>query len=202
MPWDLQPTLTGSLVQLEPLTPAHHDALLAVAAPSEIWDYWPWVVGSDAASFDAWFEHALGRPGDDGGYHFATIWRPTGEPIGSTSFCTVREHDRGIEIGWTWVTPRFWGTGANTEAKLLQLQYAFEALDCIRVEWDTYADNARSRAALTALGAKLDGIWRSYNLRPADGSRHDSAYYSVIDGEWPTVKESLQERVARAVARP
>lgn len=199
MTWNLQPTLTGSLVQLEPLSPAHRDGLLAVAQPPEIWDYWPWVVGADEAAFDTWFEHALGTPGEGEGYHFATIWRATGEPIGSTSFCTVREENRGVEIGWTWVTPRFWGTAANTEAKLLQLQYAFETLDCIRVEWDTYGDNARSRAALTALGAKLDGVWRNFNIRPADGTIHDSAFYSVIDAEWPAVNEHLQARVARAV---
>ena len=199
MDWDLQPTLAGALVTLEPLSRGHRDELFAAAQPPEIWEYWPMVVGADAAAFDHWFEDALA--GRDDGFHFSTIWRPTGELIGSTSFCTVREEDRGIEIGWTWITPRFWGTGANTEAKLLQLQYAFEPLRCIRVEWDTYADNARSRAALEALGAKLDGVWRNYNVRPADGSVHDSAFYSVIDSEWPAVKQNLRARVTHALPR-
>jgi N-acetyltransferase len=193
--WDLQPTLSGELVTLEPLALRHRDALLTAAHAPEIWTYWPWVVGADAESFDAWFVHALGGPerGDD--FHFATVWRATGDPIGSTSFCTARPDDRGIEIGWTWVTPSFWGQGANTEAKYLQLQYAFETLRCIRVEWDTYGDNARSRAALERLGARLDGVWRNYNIRAADGRVHDSAFYSVIDSEWPHVKQGLKSRL-------
>jgi RimJ/RimL family protein N-acetyltransferase len=188
MAWDLQPTLTGELVSLVPLSVRHRDALLAVARPSEIWDYWTVVVGADEDAFDAWLVSALGDPW---AFHLSMVWRATGELIGSTSFLP-REDDRNMEIGWTWITPRFWGTGANTEAKFLQLEYAFETLKCIRVMWDTYADNGRSRAALERLGAKLDGLQRNYNIRRADGTIHDSAFYSMIDSEWPAVKERLR----------
>ena len=197
--WNLQPTLSGRIVRLEPLAPQHHDGLRAAAAPAEIWDYWSFNAGESDAAFDRWFERSLAEAREPGGdAHFATILQATGEPVGSTSFCTVRERDLGLEIGWTWLTPSVWGTGANTEAKFLQLQYAFETLHCIRVDWDTYEQNARSRAALTKLGATFEGIWRNYAVRETDGSKVSSAFYSVIDDEWPTVRANLIDRIARA----
>jgi RimJ/RimL family protein N-acetyltransferase len=197
--WNLQPTLRGRIVRLEPLAPEHHDGLRAAAAPPEIWTHWSFNAGASDAAFDAWFERSIAEaqmPAGDA--HFATILQASGEPVGSTSFCTIREADRGLEIGWTWLTPAVWGTGVNTEAKFLQLQYAFETLHCIRVEWDTYEQNARSRAALTKLGATCEGVWRNYSIREADGSKVSSAFYSVIDDEWPTVRANLIYRIARA----
>lgn len=186
-------------MRLEPLAATHHDGLRAAAAPPEIWDHWSFNAGKSDEAFDRWFDGAIAdavQPGGDA--HFATILQASGEPVGSTSFCTIREEDRGLEIGWTWLTPAVWGTGANTEAKFLQLQYAFETLGAIRVDWDTYERNARSRAALTKLGATFEGVWRNYSIRHEDGSKVSSAFYSVIDDEWPTVRANLISRIARA----
>jgi RimJ/RimL family protein N-acetyltransferase len=196
--WDLQPTLVGEIVRLEPLADDHHDGLRVAAGPPEIWDYWSFNAGKSDEAFDEWFDDAIAEAAAGGDSHFATILQATGAPIGSTSFCTVREDDRAVEIGWTWLTPIAWGTGANTEAKFLQLQYAFETLDCIRVDWDTYADNARSRAALEKLGATFEGILRNWSIREEDGSKVSSAFYSVIDDEWPTVKANLMDKLAHA----
>lgn len=196
--WDLQPTLVGQIVRLEPLAARHHDELREVASPPEIWDYWSFNAGESDAAFDKWFKTCIEEARAGGDAHFATILQSSGQPVGSTSFCTVREEDRGLEIGWTWLTPAVWGTGANTEAKFLQLQYAFETLGCIRVEWDTYEQNARSRAALSKLGATFEGVWRNYSIRETDGSKVSSAFYSVIDDEWPTVRANLVDRIARA----
>jgi N-acetyltransferase len=190
--WNLQPTLVGKFVRLEPLAPQHRDGLFEVAGPAEIWEYWPFNPGASAQAFDDWFEGALHGDGDA---HFATISQQTGLPVGSTSFCTVREQDRGLEIGWTWLTPPAWGTGANTEAKFLQLRYAFEELGCIRVDFDTYAENARSRAALARLPAQFEGVWRNFSIRESDGSKRSSAFYSVIDDEWPAVRANLMARI-------
>lgn len=190
--------LAGNIVRLEPLAAAHRDGLRAAAAPPEIWDYWSFNAGANDAVFDAWFDGAVAEAAAGGDAHFATILQASGEPIGSTSFCEVHEQDRGLEIGWTWLTPAAWGTGANTEAKFLQLRYAFEVLGCIRVQWDTYEHNGRSRAALTKLGATLEGVLRNYSIRQDDGSKVSSAIYSVIDDEWPTVRASLTARIARA----
>lgn len=195
--WNLQPTLTGQIVRLEPLAREHQHALRAAAAPPEIWDYWSFSAGKSDEAFDRWFDGAIADAAD-GDAHFATILQASGEPVGSTSFCTIREEDRGLEIGWTWLTPAVWGTGANTEAKFLQLQYAFETLGAIRVDWDTYERNARSRASLIKLGATFEGVWRNYSIRDEDGSKVSSAFYSVIDDEWPTVRANLIDRIARA----
>jgi RimJ/RimL family protein N-acetyltransferase len=196
--WELHPTLQGRIVRLEPLGDDHHDALRVAAAPPEIWDYWSFNAGKSDDAFDEWFDDAIAEAAAGGDAHFATILQATGQPVGSTSFCTVREDDRAVEIGWTWLTPSVWGTGANTEAKFLQLQYAFETLDCIRVDWDTYATNARSRAALEKLGATFEGVLRNWSIREEDGSKVSSAFYSVIDDEWPTVRANLIARIARA----
>jgi RimJ/RimL family protein N-acetyltransferase len=196
--WDLQPILIGEIVRLEPLAPHHRDGLLIVSQLPEIWEYWPVNPGASEAAFDDWFEDCISAAEEGGDAHFATVLQATGEPVGSTSFCTAREEDLGIEIGWTWLTPAAWGTGANTEAKFLQLRYAFETLKCIRVDFDTYEENTRSRAALAALPAKFEGIWRNFSIRESDGSKRSSAFYSVIDDEWPTVRENLIARIADA----
>jgi RimJ/RimL family protein N-acetyltransferase len=112
--------------------------------------------------------------------------------IGGSAFVTLRPEHRGLEIGWTWLTPTAWETGANVEAKLLMLQHAFDRLGCMRVEFKTEARNERSRAALAALPAQYEGVFRKHVLRPY-GIR-DSAYYSVVDDEWPAVKANLVRR--------
>jgi len=126
---------------------------------------------------------------------FATVWRPTGRVVGSTRFMALRPVHRGLEIGWTWLDPRIWRTGANVEAKLLMLTHAFETVDCIRVEFKTDARNERSRAALAALPASFEGVFRNHMVMPY-GLR-DSAYYSVIADDWPRVRANLRERLHR-----
>ena len=99
-----------------------------------------------------------------------------------------------LEIGWTWLAPAYWQTGANVEAKLLMLEHAFEDLGCLRVEFKTDASNERSRAALAALPAQFEGVFRKHML-VRGGERRDSAYYSIIDDEWPEVRENLERRL-------
>lgn len=125
---------------------------------------------------------------------FATLDRSTGSAIGSTSFHDFYPQDLVVEIGATWLTPSAWGSGANVEAKLLMLGHAFETLGCVRVEFKTDARNERSRAALAAIPAQFEGIMRNHKFTPDVGLR-DSAYYSVIDSEWPAVRAALEERL-------
>jgi hypothetical protein len=105
------------------------------------------------------------------------------------------EHRR-VEIGWTWVAPAWQGSGANGEAKLLLLEHAFERLGCRRVEFKTDSLNERSRAALLKIGATFEGILRNHMIM-ADGRQRHSAYYSVLDSEWPAVRERLAAEVRR-----
>ena len=119
-----------------------------------------------------------------------------GELVGSTRFLNVRPADRVVEIGWTWLNPSAWGTGANVESKLLLMTHAFEQLQCLRVELKTDARNRRSRAAIAAIPAQFEGILRKHMTVPDIGVR-DSAYYSVIDEEWPAVRANLERRRRR-----
>jgi RimJ/RimL family protein N-acetyltransferase len=197
--WEnLSVRMAGRLVVLEPLGPAHADGLFPVAGPDEIWDWWPFHPATDRDRFDAWLTDALRAVDAGREARFATLDARTLRPLGSTSYCTLRPDHRGLEIGWTWLTPAAWGTGVNAEAKLLQLRHAFETLGVQRVEFETDEQNARSRRALEALPARHEGVLRDHKLL-ADGRRRSSAVYSVIAPEWPSVRANLERRVARAV---
>jgi RimJ/RimL family protein N-acetyltransferase len=126
---------------------------------------------------------------------FAVLEASSGRPIGSTSYLTLRPAHRGLEVGWTWLAPAAWGTGANVEAKLLLLEHAFERLGCMRVEFKTDARNERARRALAALPARFEGVSLKHML-VRDGVVRDSAYYSVTDDEWPAVKTALLARLS------
>lgn len=186
--------LEGRIVVLEPLAPAHEQGLRAAAADPAVWR---WMIsdGSTDEGFAAWFDAALagGRAGIE--VPFAVLERASSEPVGSTRFLTLRPEHRGLEIGYTWLASSAWGTGANVEAKLLLLGHAFERLGCIRVEFKTDALNERSRAALEALPARFEGIFQSHMLAQ-EGRRRDSAYYAVVDADWPDVKANLLQRLS------
>ncbi len=193
--WDeLTARLEGEIVVLEPLEARHEDGLFAAAQNPEIWK-WLAPIGNSRGFFSAWMAASLAesRAGREG--VFATIDRTSGKPIGSTRYLNIREAHRGVEIGWTWLSPSLWRTGANVEAKLLMLEHAFERLRCMRVEFKTDARNERSRVSLAALPARFEGILRKHMLMPGVGVR-DSAYYSVIEQEWPQVRGSLERRLA------
>jgi len=197
--WDLTPRLNGKIVILEPLGREHADALLEASRPQEIWDWWS-VDMSTPDAFRAWFDDALAASEQGTRAHFATLDARTGVPVGSTSFMTVRPEHAGLEIGWTWLAPAAWRTGANVEAKLLMLRHAFDALGCQRVEFSTNARNERSRRALEALPAQFEGVRRDDRILH-DGSRRSSAVYSILDCEWADVAASLTARVAAHSAR-
>lgn len=195
--WEsLTTRLEGQLVVLEPLAARHEQALFEAAQHPEIWT-WLAPIGDSREYFSAWLEASLAEAAAGREGVFATVDRASGTPVGSTRYMNVREPHRGVEIGWTWLTPAMWGTGANIEAKLLMLAHAFEHLRCMRVEFKTDARNERSRAALEALPARFEGIFRKHMLMPGVGVR-DSAYYSVIDDDWPAVHANLKRRLALA----
>jgi RimJ/RimL family protein N-acetyltransferase len=154
----------------------------------------PYDASESGGTFHAWLEDALAasEAGTEGA--FATVDVQTGRHVGSTRYLALRPDHRVLEIGWTWLSPACWQTGANVEAKLLMLEHAFEDLGCLRVEFKTDARNERSRAALAALPAQFEGVFRKHML-VRGGERRDSAYYSIIDDEWPEVRENLQRRL-------
>jgi RimJ/RimL family protein N-acetyltransferase len=186
------PTLEGGLVRLEPLGSQHLDDLWVASRSPEVWRWLPIHQPHDRESLQAWLDEALSGPY----LPFATIRLATGRAIGSTRFLALRPEHRSLEIGWTWLARPAWSTGANVEAKLLQLTHAFEAWGCRRVELKTDALNARSRGAMEALGARFEGIHRKHML-VRGGENRDSAWYSIVDDEWPPVKTGLAERLER-----
>jgi len=117
--------------------------------------------------------------------------------VGSTRFLALRPEHGSVEIGWTWLDPSVWSTGVNVEAKLLMLRHAFEVWGCRRVELKTDASNERSRGAMEAMGATFEGIHRKHML-VRDGENRDSAWYSIVDDEWPEVRAGLSARLAGA----
>lgn len=182
----------GRIVTLEPLAREHADGLRAAAADERTWRF---MITTDVERWLAWSfaDHEAGNRVQFAVLHEGTI-------VGSTSYLSlVPEHLR-LEIGNTWLNPSAWGTGANTEAKYLLLRHAFETLGCRRVEFKTDALNARARAALAALPAQFEGIHRKHML-VRGRERRDSAWYAVIDDDWPGVKRALEARIADAECR-
>jgi RimJ/RimL family protein N-acetyltransferase len=186
-------TLTGRHVRLEPIEERHRDHLLAAAAEdpetfrytlSELWrgeEAWPaYLADALHPQFLTW----------------ATALASTGEAIGSTRFGDISPHDGRVEIGWTWIAPSHQRTAVNTEAKLLQLAYAFEELGATRVALKTDARNERSQRAIERIGGVREGVLRKH-LRLPDGFIRDTVYYSILADEWPDARRRLEERLDR-----
>lgn len=191
--WErLAERLAGAIVVLEPLEPRHAEGLRRAAAHPEIWTLFSIDASSD---FEAWLENARAQQARGEEVPFTTIDAGSGEVLGSTRFLALRPEHKSLEIGGTWLAPHAWRSGANVEAKLLQLTHAFETLGCVRVELKTDARNERSRRAMEAIPAQFEGIHRRHRIERY--GRRDSAWYSVIVDEWPEVKANLERRLSR-----
>lgn len=189
----LRTQLEGSLIRLEPLAAEHGPALWEAAQGRRIWR-WTTHIADRREDFDAWLDSSLAEDPTEK-TTFATVLCATGSAVGSTSFHRYRPQDGVVEVGSTWLNQSQWGTGANVEAKLLMLDHAFTELGCVRVEFKTDARNERSRAALEAIPAQFEGILRK-QINIAGVGVRDSAFFSVIDDEWPEVRARLEARLA------
>jgi len=187
--WVVPVVLEGQLVRLEPLSLAHLDDLAAVGLGPAIWHF-TIARPMDRDGLRAWLSGVLAAAASGGELPFATIDLASGRAVGSTRFMAIAPEHRRLEVGWTWLAPAWQRRGLNREAKLLQLEHAFERLGAIRVEFKTDATNERARAALEGIGARFEGIFRNHMVMP-DGRLRHSAWYSVIADEWPDVKVAL-----------
>ena len=190
-PWQIE-SLQGDVVRLEPLAAGHLEDLWAASRDPEVWR---WLSITRPASRDelgSWIDEAVAGPD----LPFATVLRESGAAVGSTRYLALRPEHRSVEIGWTWLAREAWGSGANAEAKLLMLSHAFDVWGCRRVELKTDALNERSRRAIEALGASFEGVHRKHML-VRGGENRDSAWYSVVDDEWPEVRARLVARLQR-----
>jgi RimJ/RimL family protein N-acetyltransferase len=194
--------LEAERVRLEPLGVGHVEALVAAAGESR-GTYGLTRVPDGAEAMRAYVDAALADAARGEGVPFATVDKQSGRVVGSTRFCSI-EHwawtttppeprpvgADAVEIGWTWLAASAQRTHVNSEAKLLMLAHAFDVWRVRRVNLKTDARNLRSRANIERVGARLDGILRAH-MPAADGGVRDSAMYSILASEWPTVRDRL-----------
>ena len=193
--WFARTVLTGDVVRLEPLRQDHLDGLTEAGLDPRIWAWMP-ADGSTPEGMAAIVESAIGARAAGTMLPYVTIARQDDRIAGSSRYLNLVPDDLRLEIGWTWLDPAFQRTAVNTEAKLLMLGHAFDDLGCRRVELKTDALNEQSRVAILGIGATFEGIFRRHMVM-AGGRARDTAYYSILDDEWPAVRERLQARLAR-----
>lgn len=189
-------TLHGKVVRVEPLATTHAAALYAAAQDPAIWRYLPTDASVSETAMGEWIAQALAQREAGSQMPFAIVEEATNTPVGSTRYLNIMPHDRGLEIGWTWLTPRVQRTAVNTECKYLLLRHAFEELGAIRVQIKTDSRNTISQRAIERLGAVREGVLRKYQIVRDDYQR-DTVMYSIIDDEWPAVKSKLEAFLAR-----
>lgn len=182
---------------MEPLTRQHLIPLWQVSDVDSIWTFLPDDKPDSEASFIQYASPLTLEGKPERQLAFATCLR--GNPptiVGTSSYLDIDPRNRSLEIGRTWITPAWQRTFVNTEAKRLMLRHAFEDLGMVRVFLKTHSENKQSRQAILRLGATFEGIFRKHTLLP-DGTWRDTAYYSILDTEWPTIKARLEDQLNR-----
>ena len=188
MPWPEPVTLSGPYARLEPLSQKHHDGLVNAIKDGELWKLWYTSVPRPE-DMTGEIDRRLGLQASGSMLPF-TVFDADGVVSGMTTYMNIDGRNRRVEIGSTWYARRVQRTAVNTQCKLLLLTHAFEALNCIAVEFRTHFFNHQSRRGIERLGAKQDGILRSHQIVP-NGTLRDTVVYSIIAAEWPTVKAHL-----------
>lgn len=186
--------LTGSIVRLEPLSIAHVPDLAVVGQDETIWQFLPYGDINTEERMDDHVRLLLRRAEEGIELPFIVVLRASNQLIGCTRYIDIRPESRALEIGGTWYGRAYQRTGVNTECKYLLLRHAFENLGCIRVQFKTDVRNQQSQKSIERIGAVKEGILRNQMIVDG-GAARDSAYYSIIDREWPSVKVKLEEKL-------
>jgi N-acetyltransferase len=186
-------TLKGRFVELRPLRMEDLDALCAVGLDPALWRHTVSQI-TTRAELEDYVRTALDEQEVGRSLPFAILSLADGVIVGSTRYGNIDRPNRHVEIGWTWVAPRWQRTAINTEAKLLLLRHAFETLDCMRVEFKTDRLNEQSRTALKRIGAVEEGVFRRHILTQS-GRWRDSVYFSILAEEWPAIRGTLEARL-------
>ena len=187
--WPEPFSVEGKHVTVLPLSEDHLDDLKEAVADGDLHKLWYTMIpqGKDMA---AEIKRRLSLQEQGSMLPFSVKNNATGKVIGMTTYMNIEANHRRLEIGSTWYGKAAQRTPLNTECKLVLLQHAFENLNCIVVEFRTHFINIQSRQAIERLGAKFDGVLRS-NMIMANGTIRDTAVYSILAHEWPTVKANL-----------
>jgi RimJ/RimL family protein N-acetyltransferase len=193
MSWIKYPTnLEGETVKLITLREKHFEELSSLARDKRIWEFYPYD-GSSKTKFRKIFATALAERKKGSQFPFAIFHKSDGKIIGSTRLLDIEPRHRKLEIGATWLHPDYWATFVNPESKLLLLTFCFEKLHAVRVQLKTDENNLRSRKAIEKIGGQFEGILRNDMLRE-NNSKRNSAYYSILDEEWPGKKIGLTKQ--------
>jgi RimJ/RimL family protein N-acetyltransferase len=184
-------TLEGKRAKLIPLEESQIEKLYEAGRDERVWVHYTFRKIDSFSEFRNFFLSSIESAKKGDRLAFTIINKETGKISGSTSFYDISHKDRAIEIGGTWFSPEMWGTKFNEECKYLLLKHCFEELKTIRVFFKTDETNLRSQKALEKIGAKFEGILRNHMIRE-DGTFRNSAYYSIIDSEWESVKTHLE----------
>ena len=195
-----QVSLAGRHVRLDPLTAGDADGLRDAATDGELWNLWFTTVPRPE-NMAAFVARRLDEASAGTWVPFVVRRLPDERIVGLTNYLHLDQPNRRLEIGGTWYAASAQRTAVNTEAKLLLLTRAFETLGCYAVEFRTHLANTRSQAAIERLGAHRDGVLRRHQIMP-DGHVRDTVVYSILDSEWPAIRERLQARLAAADAEP
>src|ERR1700748_315530 len=188
MPWPDPVTLRGAHARLEPLSHDHLAGLVEAVKDGELFKLWYTAVPRPE-DMTKEIDRRLGL--QKAGYMLPfTGVGGAGKIAGMSTYMNIDAANRRVEIGSTWYAKRVQRTPLNTQCKLLLLGHAFEAINCIAVEFRTHFFNRQSRRAIERLGAKQDGILRSHQVAP-NGTLRDTVVFSIIASEWPTVKAHL-----------
>lgn len=183
-------TLESSLIKLIPMTMAHLEEFRLAGNFAEIWQHMPMNRCENISLAKSWMENAIEEMASGNQLAFVTIDKKSNQLIGSTRMIRLDKVNKKLEIGYTFITPKYQRSYVNSHAKFLMLQHAFEHLAIARVEICTHENNQQSRTAIARIGGQFEGILRKHRRNP-DNSYRNTAMFSILDEEWPAVKQQL-----------
>ncbi|OAS85364.1 MULTISPECIES: GNAT family N-acetyltransferase [Metabacillus] len=181
--------LTGEYVRIVPMERSHIQGLYEIGNDKTIWTHLPKTIQT-LNDMESFVEEALDKKEVGIEFPFVILLRENNKIIGTTRFLEISNINKSLEIGWTWLTPSVWGTTINTECKYLLLNYCFETLKTIRVQFKTDEQNIRSQRAIERIGGVKEGVLRNHMIKK-DGTFRNSVFYSVIESEWTSIKHKL-----------
>ncbi|HEX7620615.1 MAG TPA: GNAT family protein [Anaerolineales bacterium] len=194
--WKTPITLEGKVVRLEPMNVKHIPGLAVAGKDESIWKYMVYGNLTNLDRMTGWVREMLSLQDSGTDLPYAVVLKESGNVIGATRYLEMRLRHRSLEIGGTWYAPEYQRTAVNSECKYLMLKYAFEEMNCIRVQFKADERNERSLLAIERLGAVREGVLRNHYIL-LDGTIRDSVFFSILDREWPDIKIRLEERLKR-----
>lgn len=186
---DANVVLEGNTIDLVPLEMKYKEQVYEAIKSPDVWKY-TWREVKTFDDIEQILSIAVQSKNDGKQLPFIIRDKMSGEVVGTTRIGDIDTVNRNVEIGWTWLSPSVWRTKVNTECKFLLLQYCFEELKVLRVQFSISGQNVRSQKAVERIGAVKEGTFRKHRIK-ADGTIQDNIFYSIVDTEWIDVKAKL-----------